>query len=179
MKNSVIDKTVSTDFTLQQFVGAIMAALSEAGVISTSAVAGSTGVSGTAGASGTFTTTKHAADTEVVEKYTQAGADWLSRDRGFYDARMSSLHEHDVALREAAIRAVDNAVGSYGKSDILARELRQFGWDRMWNLDEQTHAAVNVLRDQGSQGVITNAQLVTMATLVAKILAENAGEDSG
>ncbi len=156
------EKSVSIDFTLQQFIGALMAALSEAGVISTSAVAGSTGVSGTAGASGTFTTTKHAADTEVVEKYTQAGADWLSRDRGFYDARVSSMHEHDVALREAAIRAVDSAVGTYGLADIQSRAHRDLAHDRKWNINETDFIASQSLRDLNSGGVLTTATLAAM-----------------
>ena len=161
------EKTVSIDFTLQQFIGALMAALSEAGVISTSAVAGTTGVSGTAGASGAFTTTKHAADTEVVEKYTQAGADWLSRDRGFYDARMSSMHEHDVALREAAIRAVDNSVGTYGLADIQSRAHRDFAHDRKWNINETDFIASQSLRDLNSGGVVTTGMLTAMASSIA------------
>lgn len=167
MTNTAINKTVTIDFTLQQFVGALLAALSEAGVISTSAVAGTTGVSGTAGASGTFTTTKHAADTEIVEKYTQAGADWLSRDRGFYDARMSSMHEHDVALREAAIRAVDSAVGTYGLADIQSRAHRDLAHDRKWNINETDFIASQSLRDLNSGGVVTTGMLAAMASSIA------------
>ena len=166
MTKATMDKTVSIDFTLQQFIGALMAALSEAGVISTSAVAGTTGVSATVGAAqgsgSTFTTAKHAADTEIVEKYTQAGADWLSRDRGLYDARMTSMHEHDVALRAAAQRAVDNAVGTYGLADIQSRAHRDLAHDRKWNINETDFIASQSLRDLNSGGVLTTASLATM-----------------
>ncbi len=157
-------KTVTLDHTLlvEQIVVAIMAAFSEAGVISTSAVAGTTGVSGTAGASGTFTTTKHAADTEVVEKYTQAGADWLSRDRGFYESRMANMDKHDNALREAAIRSVDNAVNNYGLADIQSRAHRDLAHDRKWNINETDFIASQSLRDLNSGGVLTTTALATM-----------------
>ncbi|KKL71412.1 hypothetical protein LCGC14_2095180 [marine sediment metagenome] len=162
MTDTKMDKTVSIDFTLQQFIGALMAALSEAGVISTSAVAGTVGVSGTAGAAGTFTTTKHAADTEVVEKYTQAGADWLSRDRAFFDRGHTNAMSHDEGLRNAALRSIDNAVAEQGLAVSQARLMTQFGFNKIWNINETDFIASQSLRDLNSGGVLTTATLAAM-----------------
>jgi len=176
--------TINTKLLAQEIIAGLAGVLAEAGAISVQGAAGTAaGAGGAVGeAARTDTSTMSKTDIETAEKMTQQQADWSGRDRNFYDNLITQMQKHDTSLREAGIRAVDSAVEQQNRSnansvaqqglfETLATLMKIFGMDKLQNVNEDSYAAANILRDLGSTGTQTSANLTTLITVLGNILA--------
>ncbi len=175
---------INTKLLAQEIIAGLAGVLAEAGAISVQGAAGT--VAGAGGAVGeaarTDTSTMSKTDIETTEKLTSQQADWHGRDRQWFDNLVGNIQSHDTSLRSAAIRAVDSAVEQQNRSNVnavaqqglfetLATLMKIFGLDKLQNVNETDYTSANILRDLGSTGTQTSANLTTLVTVLGNILA--------